>query len=140
LESFFYEIDRNQKSGFAIDYDFLDSADCARDDRRFASHCFEVDDAEWFVNRRTAKDRRVRIQLDHGRPIEHFFDPKNVLPFLLRSGDRFLHFLTNLWRVGRACAKHDWKIFVHELNRTDEMNDSLLSRDPADKKQIRLLG
>ena len=57
----------------------------------------------------------------------------------MRSRERFVHFLGDLWRVRRTGAKYDRKIVVHELDRTHEVNNSLSSRDPADKKQIRFL-
>ena len=80
----------------------------------------------------------MRVELDHSRAIEHLFDPKNVFPFLLRDCDRLLHFLANLFRVGRACAKDNGKFLIHELDRADEMNDSFLTRDSPDEKEIRI--
>src|ERR1051326_1929034 len=49
LERALDEVDRNKKSSLAVDDNFLDSANCARDDRRFTRHRFEINDAERFV-------------------------------------------------------------------------------------------
>ena len=46
----FHLLERNEETGLAIDHDFFDSTDRARDDRGLARHCFEVDDAEWLVD------------------------------------------------------------------------------------------
>ena len=75
--------------------------------------------------------------MNHARFTEHLVDPDYAIPRAPRLLNRALHFLSNFRRVGRARAKYYLKIFIHELDRADQMNDSLLPRDPTDEQQIR---
>lgn len=56
----------DEVAGFAVDDDFLDAADGGGDDSRAASHSFEVDDAEGFVDGGADKDAGVGVEFDFG--------------------------------------------------------------------------
>ncbi len=130
----FHLLKRNQETGFSIDNDFFNSADCAGYNRCLACHRFEIDNAEGLVNRWAAKHGRVRIKFGNCIPIDHLCDPDNVGAFLHCGLDGVFHFLRDLRCIGRASTKHDLKIGVHILNSTHEIDNSFLPRDPADEK------
>ena len=136
----FHLLERNQETRFSVHDDFFDTADCAGYNRGFACHCFEIDDAEGLVNRWAAKYCRVRIKFGNRIPIDHLCDPDNVGALFHCALDGVFHFLPDLRRIGRASTKHDLKIGVHILNGTHEIDNSFLSRDPADEKQEGFIG
>src|SRR5207237_5951659 len=129
--------ERNEKTGLAIYYHFLDSPHFARNNSGFTRHGFEIDDAKRFIDRRTAENRRMRVKLNHARFIEHLVDPDYAVARAARLLNRALHFSSDFRRVGRARAKHYLEIFVHELDRADKMNNALLARNPTNEQQIR---
>ena len=53
--------------------------------------------------------------------------------------DRILHLAADLRRVRRTRTKHDLKSFVHEFDGTHKMNNPFLSRDTANKEDVRFL-
>jgi hypothetical protein len=130
----FHLRERNEKTGFVIYYDFLDSANLARHHRGFARHGFEINDAKRFVNRWTAENCRMRVELNHARFIEHLVDPDYAVARAPRLLNRLFHFPSDFWRVRGARAKHHLEIFVHELDRADKMNNALLARNPTDEQ------
>src|SRR5205085_10677165 len=71
----FHLRERNEKTGLAIYYDFLDSPNLARNHSGLAGHGFEINDAKRFVDRWTTEDCRMRVELNHTRFIEHLVDP-----------------------------------------------------------------
>src|SRR6266480_7442413 len=135
----FHLRERNEKTGLAIYYHFLDSPNLARNNRSFTRHGFEINDAKRFIDRGATENRRMRVKLNHARFTEHLVDPDYAIARAPRLLNRALHFLSNFRRIGRARAKHYLKIFIHELDRVDQMNDALLARDPTDEQQIRLV-
>ena len=124
----------DKKTGLAVDDDLFDSTDSTGDDGGFTSHRFEIDNAKRLVNGRATKDGRMRVELNHAGLVEHLIDPNNAITQLSRSRDRSLHFLCDLFGIGRAGAKHDLKILIHELDCVHEMNDPLLPRNAANEK------
>src|SRR4029077_6466485 len=133
----FHLRERNEKTGLAIYYDFLDSPNLARNHCGFAGHGFEINDAKRFVDRWTTENCRMRVELNHARFVEHLVDPDYAVARAPRLLNRSFHFSSDFRRVGGACAKHHLEIFVHELDRADKMNNALLTRNPTNEQQIR---
>ena len=59
---------------------------------RQRAHGFEIDDAEWFVDRGAAEHGGMRIQFDQGLAVDHFPDPMDVGAVFQNRFDAFGHF------------------------------------------------
>ena len=70
----------HEDSGVAVDDDFLDPSHRARDDCRFTSHRFEIDDPERLVDRRATKEGRRHTARARGA-IDHPLDPDDAVVF-----------------------------------------------------------
>src|SRR6266566_920050 len=134
----FHLRERNEKTGLAIYYHFLDSPNLARNNGGFTRHGFEINDAKRFVDRWTTENCRMRVELNHTRFVEHLVDPDYAIARAPRLLNRSFHFSSDFRRVAGACAKHHLEIFVHELDRADKMNNALLARNPTDEQEIGL--
>src|SRR5438046_10407227 len=100
----FHLLERNEETGLSIDNDFFNTADCAGYNRRFACHCFEVDDAKRLVNRWATEHGGVRIKFYDRIPIQHFCDPDDVRSLSCRALHGRFHFAGALRRIARAAA------------------------------------
>ena len=89
----------NQIPGFTIDHDLFDSSDGGRDDRGFAGHGLQIDDSEWFVDRRADEDSGVRVELVNDIFGHHLIDPDYPFSFALR----FCHRPLSFPRLFQAC-------------------------------------
>ena len=136
--AFGHLLDGDEIAGFAMDDDLGDTADGAGHDGASTGHGFEVDDAEGFVDRGADENIGVAVELDLRGIVEHFTDPDDAFAFGLRGGDGGFHFLGDLGGVGRAGAEDDLETRVEMLDGINEMDDSLLTRDPADEEHIGL--
>ena len=125
----------HEVAGDAVDDDLLDAADSACDDCRAAGHGLQVDDAEGLVDRRATKDGGMRIELDGLVLGHHLLNPDDVLAaFLAHMLDRRFHFGENLFGIGSSGAEDYLRVRVDVLHRVHQVNDSLLTSDPADEE------
>src|SRR3954453_14120882 len=131
------EMGIDEKTGLIWKDDLRDPADRRSDHRRLAGHRFEINDAERFVDKRTAEYSSMRVKLDHIPPRHHLAYPDYSLPLCRGSGDAVRHLPRNLRCIRRPGAEHDLQVGVDRRNRVHQMHDPLLPSDPADEKEVR---
>src|SRR5438067_5061955 len=125
---------RDEHTRYAVDYDLGDTPDLAGDHWCAAGHCLQVDDAEWLVDRRTAKHGGVAVELDDLVARKHLLDPDHVAALALRVGDGLLHLGRDLGRVGRPRAQDHLSRTIDIGNGAGEINDALLAGNAADEQ------
>ena len=129
-------LQRDEKAGFSIDDDFFDPAYGAGDDRGFAGHRLEINDAEGLVDGGAAEDGSVGVELDGRRLAHHFLNPDDAGANGLSGSDRGFHLPGDLRGIGRAGAEDDLKAGVHVADRVYEVDDPFLPRDAADEEDV----
>ena len=81
----------------------------------------------------TNEDRSVGIQLVDDVFGHHFIDPDDSVSFTDRFCDCAPHFLSDFRGVRRSGTKNNLEAWVEVFDRVNQMNNTLLPRDPANK-------
>src|SRR5439155_23864208 len=84
--------------------------------------------------------RRVRVKFAGGMLIYHFVDPDDSRSLRLCAFDGDPHLLPHLRRIWRGGAQYNLEIAIHKLDCAEQMLKPFLTRDPSDKKHVRLGG
>lgn len=133
--TFSHLLQRDEITGLPMDDDLLDSAHGAGYDRGLAGHGFQVNDAKRLVNRRTAKDSRVGVQLIDGRLVDHLLNPDHAGS--LGGIDSGLHLGGDGWCIWSSGTEDHLEIRIHVFDGVDKMDDPLLPRDTSNKQNKR---
>ena len=133
------QLQRHQVAGHAMIDHLGDPAHVAGNDRRFAGHGFDVDQAERLVDRRADEHGGVAQQLDDLDPRQHLLDPHDPASLLFEPAHLLVDLVRKLRGVGGARAEDELRGPVDLGGGVEQVNDPLLARDPAYEQNVRTL-